>query len=149
MFFKQKTAYEMRISDWSSDVCSSDLPGDPLPGLLHDSIGLAVGAEVADALEGRAELGWLDPHGLDPHPYADVVDRALLDEVHDRQVGAVEQDEPGRVRDLHALAVEGHVHYAEAGERARVGQLDLLGGGHAELGVGASGGHVEIGRAHV
>src|SRR3546814_3071854 len=25
-FFKQKTAYDMRISDWSSDVCSSDLP---------------------------------------------------------------------------------------------------------------------------
>src|SRR3546814_4596244 len=37
-FFKQKTAYEVRISDWSSDVCSSDLPvhlrrrrRDPLP----------------------------------------------------------------------------------------------------------------------
>src|SRR3546814_1106591 len=37
-FFKQKTAYEMRISDWSSDVCSSDLievsaavEPDPLP----------------------------------------------------------------------------------------------------------------------
>src|SRR3546814_8549199 len=27
-FFKQKTAYEMRISDWSSDVCSSDLARD-------------------------------------------------------------------------------------------------------------------------
>src|SRR3546814_3168742 len=27
-FFKQKTAYEMRISDWSSDVCSSDLFAD-------------------------------------------------------------------------------------------------------------------------
>src|SRR3546814_10697916 len=27
-FFKQKTAYEMRISDWSSDVCSSDLSSD-------------------------------------------------------------------------------------------------------------------------
>src|SRR3546814_5930387 len=26
-FFKQKTAYDMRISDWSSDVCSSDLGG--------------------------------------------------------------------------------------------------------------------------
>src|SRR3546814_6641212 len=26
-FFKQKTAYDMRISDWSSDVCSSDLNG--------------------------------------------------------------------------------------------------------------------------
>src|SRR3546814_12943448 len=29
-FFKQKTAYEMRISDWSSDVCSSDLTSDRL-----------------------------------------------------------------------------------------------------------------------
>src|SRR3546814_10776573 len=28
-FFKQKTAYEMRISDWSSDVCSSDLNSGP------------------------------------------------------------------------------------------------------------------------
>src|SRR3546814_4122363 len=34
-FFKQKTAYEMRISDWSSDVCSSDLrhPSPTLPCL--------------------------------------------------------------------------------------------------------------------
>src|SRR3546814_4162215 len=32
-FFKQKTAYEMRISDWSSDVCSSDL-GWPRNGRL-------------------------------------------------------------------------------------------------------------------
>src|SRR3546814_14233902 len=30
-FFKQKTAYEMRISDWSSDVCSSDLSGRVQP----------------------------------------------------------------------------------------------------------------------
>src|SRR3546814_10309876 len=29
-YFKQKTAYEMRISDWSSDVCSSDLAGATL-----------------------------------------------------------------------------------------------------------------------
>src|SRR3546814_1957082 len=34
-FFRQKTAYEMRISDWSSDVCSSDLAG-------NTGIGLAV-----------------------------------------------------------------------------------------------------------
>src|SRR3546814_9974094 len=33
-FFKQKTAYEMRISDWSSDVCSSDLLG--IVGHHHD-----------------------------------------------------------------------------------------------------------------
>src|SRR3546814_18916358 len=32
-FFKQKTAYEMRISDWSSDVCSSDLLRLPGPVL--------------------------------------------------------------------------------------------------------------------
>src|SRR3546814_967878 len=29
-FFKQRTAYEMRISDWSSDVCSSDREVDPV-----------------------------------------------------------------------------------------------------------------------
>src|SRR3546814_15613770 len=33
-FFKQKTAYEMRISDWSSDVCSSDL-GRPQQNTRH------------------------------------------------------------------------------------------------------------------
>src|SRR3546814_8719649 len=47
-FFKQKTAYEMRISDWSSDVCSSDLRGrlEVLPVLLgqpHEA------ADVPDA----------------------------------------------------------------------------------------------------
>src|SRR3546814_18537093 len=34
-FFKQKTAYEMRISDWSSDVCSSDLQALAAPGILE------------------------------------------------------------------------------------------------------------------
>src|SRR3546814_12576378 len=33
--FKQKTAYEMRISDWSSDVCSSDLDRRRSKGLHH------------------------------------------------------------------------------------------------------------------
>src|SRR3546814_5792516 len=37
-FFKQKTAYEMRISDWSSDVCSSDLPEHAGGGLYGDLI---------------------------------------------------------------------------------------------------------------
>src|SRR3546814_8307155 len=32
-FFKQKTAYEMRISDWSSDVCSSDLSAAIVTGI--------------------------------------------------------------------------------------------------------------------
>src|SRR3546814_1433103 len=50
-FFKQKTAYEMRISDWSSDVCSSDLQG----GIERHAHDLAVVARRADdAADGRA-----------------------------------------------------------------------------------------------
>src|SRR3546814_378105 len=46
-FFKQKTAYEMRISDWSSDVCSSDLvSGRPVPVTM-------IGAPCAAALAGK------------------------------------------------------------------------------------------------
>src|SRR3546814_12247949 len=40
-FFKQKTAYEMRISDWSSEVCSSDLHVRPAAG------GTAAGSPLA------------------------------------------------------------------------------------------------------
>src|SRR3546814_4500991 len=36
-FFKQKTAYEMRISDWSSDVCSSDLLGEDVTAPAQDA----------------------------------------------------------------------------------------------------------------
>src|SRR3546814_710518 len=45
-FYKQRTAYEMRISDWSSDVCSSDLIGIvivPLFGLFALTIAAAIG----------------------------------------------------------------------------------------------------------
>src|SRR3546814_8131294 len=54
-FFKQKTAYEMRISDWSSDVCSSDLmrPGcrpafglDVVEGVSPIDAGLALPQQV-------------------------------------------------------------------------------------------------------
>src|SRR3546814_3428356 len=45
LFFKQKTAYEMRISDWSSDVCSSDL--DVFS--LADQDGALRRSEIADA----------------------------------------------------------------------------------------------------
>src|SRR3546814_14584295 len=48
-FFKQKTAYEMSISDWSSDVCSSDLRGDIFDqGLLE--LGLDSHAELVAQL---------------------------------------------------------------------------------------------------
>src|SRR3546814_9578354 len=47
-FFKQKTAYEMRISDWSSDVCSSDLPTQHLLGFAANRLNdfLAAGAAI-------------------------------------------------------------------------------------------------------
>src|SRR3546814_3979065 len=48
-FFKQKTAYEMRISDWSSDVCSSDL--DAL-AQWYGPTGLAIENHEADIREG-------------------------------------------------------------------------------------------------
>src|SRR3546814_3055944 len=66
-FFKQKTAYEMRISDWSSDVCSSDLFGEMLealqqqPGRKHDlggelDLGFPAGGETAGTtLQRRSE----------------------------------------------------------------------------------------------
>src|SRR3546814_808775 len=42
-FVKQKTAYEMRISDWSSDVCSSDLTGSTQPGSSEREYRFSVG----------------------------------------------------------------------------------------------------------
>src|SRR3546814_3734533 len=42
--FKQKTAYEMRISDWSSDVCSSNLPSGVIQGF--------------DAVTGKLRWAW-------------------------------------------------------------------------------------------
>src|SRR3546814_1601293 len=51
-FFKQKTAYERRISDWSSDVCSSDLDGQLVPFQpLADQFGAARPALVDRAVE--------------------------------------------------------------------------------------------------
>src|SRR3546814_16758381 len=50
-FFKQKTAYEMRISDWSSDVCSSDLVGRQGPAVRRrPAAAVAIGL-----LRGRVE----------------------------------------------------------------------------------------------
>src|SRR3546814_1499676 len=61
-FFKQKTAYEMRISDWSSDVCSSDLPHP------HRNRGALVMIEILaghlDFGEGAVQLRRVAAHDL-------------------------------------------------------------------------------------
>src|SRR3546814_6306055 len=53
-FFKQKTAYEMRISDWSSDVCSSDLL-DAI-AIIADHIGPQHRTDAA-IMHGRGQKG--------------------------------------------------------------------------------------------
>src|SRR3546814_1915920 len=63
-FFKQKTAYEMRISDWSSDVCSSDLVAARCAGVRrqqdHGPRPGDRGARASPAAEVRQRLGGLD-----------------------------------------------------------------------------------------
>src|SRR3546814_9261360 len=75
--FKQKTAYEMRISDWSSDVCSSDLPQRYVFQLRAEFLADHIaGGEDCDILEHRfaaiAEARRLD--GRDLEPTAELVD---------------------------------------------------------------------------
>src|SRR3546814_13088480 len=77
-FFKQKTAYEMRISDWSSDVCSSDLvqpvvEGDRVvaeevlkAGRARDEGQQAVAEELAHAV-GGVEVDIVGPADAERH----------------------------------------------------------------------------------
>src|SRR3546814_10603315 len=65
-FFKQKTAYEMRISDWSSDVCSSDLDAgvgdnhvERLPGSIQ-----RVGAGAHTLERCQVKLNQLNPSAI-------------------------------------------------------------------------------------
>src|SRR3546814_8252337 len=58
--FKQKTAYEMRISDWSSYVCSSDLSDWQARGLVSD-MAIEPGEKTAEPIRTR---GWTHWHHL-------------------------------------------------------------------------------------
>src|SRR3546814_11410293 len=86
-FFKQKTAYEMRISDWSSDVCSSDLVHELAFGenLAARRLGRSLQADegrVADQLQniGR-RCGSRVDHGAPMNGRAARCKHALLDDV--------------------------------------------------------------------
>src|SRR3546814_16891918 len=69
-FFKQKTAYEMRISDWSSDVCSSDLRRIARAGIGRGQIAFGHAAEqfgdVGDAESGA--IGAAQTEAVADHP---------------------------------------------------------------------------------
>src|SRR3546814_5765203 len=97
MFFfcKQKTAYEMRISDWSSDVCSSDRAA------LH-----AVEVEVRLVVDAPELIG--DERAVDVG-----MERRVGVHVHDRRHGAVVGDEVARLDTQHAfleLPIAPHRH---------------------------------------
>src|SRR3546814_178885 len=102
-FFKQKTAYEMRISDWSSDVCSSDLAvrrlgGDDEDGAVFRLVALLhmVRREGADLLV----LG--DAVGV----FAGMAERRLV-EVAGPTAADVEQDHPDCPADGRVGAIAG------------------------------------------
>src|SRR3546814_15691996 len=77
-FFKQKTAYEMRISDWSSDVCSSDLQATLVRELSADD--LAAGAQIHGHV-GELEYAFFGEGAavlqLEPHPRGPAFARKL------------------------------------------------------------------------
>src|SRR3546814_3977022 len=76
-FFKQKTAYEMRISDWSSDVCSSDLTVFAIAGLSR--LIEQVATQLADVAERR---------GIDAVDFIPKACRAELAAERERTTGA-------------------------------------------------------------
>src|SRR3546814_3828843 len=111
-FFKQKTAYEMRISDWSSDVCSSDLgpSGEALVRIAEGGAKLIVtvdcGAQAFEALEMARAVG-VDVIVVDHHKCASAlpIAHALVN--------------PNRLDESDEGAVHGHL--------AAVGMAFLLG----------------------
>src|SRR3546814_11614888 len=124
-FFKQKTAYEMRISDWSSDVCSSDL--------FHGCVLLdqRVLVDHQARLEGGDLVGGIEVLGRKPIDFLgdETVDRvAVVFETLVKPLG----DAKGR-RDRNVLGSR-----AGAGGVAAVGQRHAFvdGGGQALQGAG-------------
>src|SRR3546814_10464444 len=89
-FFKQKTAYEMRISDWSSDVCSSDLQPDegkilPIEVGGQDEI---VARSLGDVVEAAVGVFLQPPEGREIILEAVVV---AIAEQADAELAVVEQ----------------------------------------------------------
>src|SRR3546814_17498066 len=99
-FLKHKTAYDMRIGDWSSDVCSSDLD-EALPRLLHAALGRGRldGLEAVDGLDQQGVL--LARHALatlDHRPQRILQDEADQDD--ERHHGERhEDDRSGQAKD--------------------------------------------------
>src|SRR3546814_16967501 len=120
-FFKQKTAYEMRISDWSSDVCSSDL-------VAHTPVALAYAIVSAD---GTADLY------VAPDKLTDAVRQHLGNAVrlHDRTAFAP------------ALAGFAGKRIAADPANAVAARFDALAAGAATVQIGRASGRGRVGRS--
>src|SRR3546814_1757198 len=76
-FFKQKTAYEMRISDWSSDVCSSDL--DMKVSVEGDRL-RAIGKTLDPSIVNGESIGFLRFNARGAELFLDEIERAMKSE---------------------------------------------------------------------
>src|SRR3546814_7370225 len=139
-FFKQKTAYEMRISDWSSDVCSSDLEHGRTSAeavLDHADAHLEIRAGAVELVD-EAHAGNLVLLGLAPHGLGLRLDAGDAAEAGDRAVEHAQRpldldgefDVAGRVVDvdpvLGAFALLGLPEAGRRGRRDRDPALLLL-----------------------
>src|SRR5881296_1676317 len=128
-FFKQKTAYEMLLCDWSSDVCSSDLlavleghqPRQVVPPLLHELLdpeqepAAVLGGEGGPVAEGGVRRRHRAPdirHG----PVGHSPDDRAVGGIDDVKRGAALGERPLAV-DVHAL----HVSHARSSSRRSPG----------------------------
>src|SRR3546814_11985205 len=90
-FFKQKTAYEMRISDWSSDVCSSDLRRRPAghgrrQSRIHDPVDEIGGVALRTATTARGQSRAQEQRGGDGDGGASRLRQAGAEARHQRVV---------------------------------------------------------------
>src|SRR3546814_12937503 len=115
-FFKQKTAYEMRISDWSSDVCSSDLIVERVVGRQRVLI-LLIGLEFGTRRLGddvlRNDAPARAEKAVAPVPIAPVGEgenRRLVD-VLQHVVAAAHVAVERRISDRHLRLVAGAEHH--------------------------------------
>src|SRR3546814_2483717 len=110
-FFKQKTAYEMRISDWSSDVCSSDLSVSPdrTQARNRSSLRLLAGRRMVQL------VGLHQPLRIAaPRRPAEIFVARPGDPLHRRDGGEDERDDGER---RHGRIIDQRVVPAKAGDR--------------------------------
>src|SRR3546814_2717771 len=102
-FFKQKTAYEMRISDWSSDVCSSDLAAQA----VHEKF---LAALAGGHLPDRADAPDPATAGLSRSDATDI----FLSQLTSRQMDRLSRHLHARGEGFYTIGSSGHEEIGRA-----------------------------------